>query len=97
MNLKYESIQEPTMLDVEQFLDDDFIAKALWNCLQNNESNKFMEIITARCRAIIFIARDKETDIKSVILSHVNNYKNPTIKTVAKVVHSFEKMHKRNQ
>lgn len=88
-------VKELTKFDsIESLLIDDIIAKILWDCLRKNDSKGFMEIIAARCKAIITATQDK-TNIKLPALYHAINYKNPTVKTLAKMVHSFEKMRKR--
>ena len=65
----------------EALLDEQLIAQAFWDCLKENDPNGAMEIISAHLNAL-----NKANISKSPIYHNLKS-KNPTIKTVAKLIH----------
>jgi len=73
----------------ERLLDEDFIAKAVWECLKNNDHEGVMEVIQAHMRAVNKTKMSKESDLARSTLYNAYKGKNPTVKTLAKMVHCF--------
>lgn len=71
----------------EQLLDEDFIAKAVWECFKNNDPEGVIEVIEAHMRAVNRTKAAKDSDLPRSSMYHAFKGKNPTIKTLAKLVH----------
>ena len=70
----------------EELLNEELISHALWECLKEGDDEGFKEVILAYVEACKKAQTAKKA---SVSRSTVYNLKtNPTIKTVAKVVHA---------
>lgn len=69
-----------------ELLDENFIGKAILECLKNNDSEGVIEVIS------IYLNTLNKTSTRDLIprstLYHALKHKNPTIKTLAKLVHS---------
>ncbi len=74
----------------EELLDEDFMAKALWDCLKTNDPEAYIEIIEAHLRAKNKSALAKKNDLSRTTLHHAFKGKNPTLKTLAKMVNCCE-------
>ncbi len=70
----------------ERLLDEDHIARAIWFCLKNNDPEGVVEIIDAHNYAKNRTAAAKANDLPRTTLYHALKGKNPTIKTLAKMV-----------
>lgn len=73
----------------EELLDEKFIAMAIWDCFKNNDPEGIIEIIETHLEIV-----NKSQAAKAAKLSRSSLYKalkekNPTLKTVAKLVHCF--------
>ncbi len=70
----------------EELLNEELISRALWECLKDGDDKGFKEVILAYVEA----CKKAHTAKKAAVSrSTVYNLKdNPTIKTVAKVVHA---------
>lgn len=73
----------------EELLDEKFIAMAIWDCFKNNDPEGIVEIIETHLEIV-----NKSQAAKAAKLSRSSLYKalkekNPTLKTVAKLVHCF--------
>ena len=70
----------------EELLNEELISHALWECLKEGDDEGFKEVILAYVEA----SKKAQTAKKAAVSrSTVYNLKaNPTIKTVAKVVHA---------
>ncbi|MBS0654467.1 MAG: hypothetical protein JSR46_01710 [Verrucomicrobia bacterium] len=71
----------------EQLLDKDFIAKAVWECLENNDPEGVVEVIEAHMRAVNRTKAAKDIDLPRSSMYNAFKGKNPTVKTLAKLVH----------
>ena len=71
----------------EQLLDEDFIAKAVWECFKNNDPEGVVEVIQAHMRAVNKAKAAKENDLPKSSMYNAFKGKNPTIRTLAKLVH----------
>ena len=86
MELKTRKGLKPYSL-TEQLLDEDFIAKDVWECFKNNDLEGVIEVIEAHMRAINRTKVAKENDLSRSSMYNAFKGKNPTIKTLAKLVH----------
>lgn len=69
-------------------LNEKLIAQAFWECLKENDPDGAMEIIAAHLNALNKVHLAKEARLpRSTIYNTLKN-KNPTLKTVAKLIHS---------
>jgi DNA-binding phage protein len=73
----------------ERLLDEDFIAKAVWECLKNNDHEGVVEVVQAHMRAVNQTKAAKENNLSRSTLYNAYKGKNPTVKTLAKMVHCF--------
>lgn len=68
-------------------LNEKLIAQAFWECLKENDPEGAMEVISAHFQALNKVHLAKEAEMPRSTLYHTMKSKNPTIKTVAKLVH----------
>ncbi len=68
-------------------LDEKLIAQAFWECLKENDPEGAMEVITAHLNAINKVHFAKKSEMPRSTIYHSLKSKNPTIKTVAKLIH----------
>lgn len=70
----------------KELLDEEFIALAIWECLKSNDPEGVVEVIQSHLDAV-----NKARAAKEVLLPRSSMYnalkgKNPTVKTLAKLV-----------
>ena len=70
----------------EELLDETFIAKAIWECLKNNDPEGVMEVIETYLQAVNKVKAAQNTELPRSTLYNAIKGKNPTIKTLAKLV-----------
>lgn len=70
----------------ERLLDETFIAQAIWECLKNNDPEGVVEIIETHLEVVNKVKAAQKTDLSRATMYHAFKGKNPTIKTVAKLV-----------
>ncbi|HVX00495.1 MAG TPA: hypothetical protein VHA52_08690 [Candidatus Babeliaceae bacterium] len=68
-------------------LDPVFIGRAIVECLQNNDPEGVMEVISAHLNALNKTKAASQAGIARSTLYHSLRGKNPTIKTLAKIMH----------
>lgn len=68
-------------------LDEKHIAQAFWECLRDNDPEGAAEIIAMHVNALNKSRLAKEEEIPRSTLYHSLRNKNPTLKTVAKLIH----------
>ena len=68
-------------------LDEKLVAQAFWECLKENDPEGAMEILSAHLTALNKSHLAKEAEMPRSTLYHSLKSKNPTIKTVAKLIH----------
>ncbi|HKZ00472.1 MAG TPA: hypothetical protein VJ112_04840 [Rhabdochlamydiaceae bacterium] len=68
-------------------LDEKLIAQAFWECLKDNDPKGAMEIINAHLDALNKVQFTKESEIPRSTVYHSMRSKNPTLRTVAKLIH----------
>lgn len=71
---------------VKELMDETFIAKAIWECLKNNDPEGVMEIIEAHLEVVNKVNAAQKTELARSTLYNAFKGKNPTIKTLAKMV-----------
>lgn len=70
----------------KKLLDETFIAKAIWECLKNNDPEGVVEMIEAHLEAINKVKASQNTNLSRATMYSAFKGKNPTLKTLAKLV-----------
>ncbi|MES2122103.1 MAG: hypothetical protein V4492_04915 [Chlamydiota bacterium] len=68
-------------------LDEQLVAQAFWECLKDNDPEGAMEVISAHLTALNKAQFAKESDIPRSTVYYSMKSKNPTLRTVAKLIH----------
>ncbi len=68
-------------------LDEKLIAQTFWECLKDNNPEGAMEVLEAHLYALSKVQLAKAAEMPRSTLYRRLKSKNPTIKTVAKLVH----------
>ncbi len=68
-------------------LDEKLIAQAFWECLKENDPEGAMEVINSHLNALNKVQFAKESEISRSTVYHSMKSKNPTLRTVAKLIH----------
>jgi probable addiction module antidote protein len=69
-------------------LDDKLISTAVWECLKENDPIGVIEILEAHLRAKNKSKLAREHNLSRTTLYHAFKSKNPTLQTLAKLVHA---------
>ncbi len=69
-------------------LDEDRIGRAIWECLKNEDIEGVIEVISIHLEAVNKSQRIKEAKIPKTTFYHSLRSKNPTLKTLAKLIHA---------
>lgn len=77
-------VYDPT----EALLDEARIGRAIWECLKNGDSEGVIEVIQIHLEACNKTQLAKEAHLPKTTLYHSFRRKNPTIRTLAKLVHA---------
>lgn len=72
----------------EALLDEERIGRAIWECLKNGDSEGVIEVIQIHLEACNKTQLAKEAHLPKTTLYHSFRSKNPTIRTLAKLVHA---------
>lgn len=72
----------------KDLLDEELIAMAVWECLKENDPDGVIEILEAHISAKNKSQLAKEHDLPRTTLYHAFKSKNPTLHTLAKLVHA---------
>jgi DNA-binding phage protein len=72
----------------EELLNEELIGLAIWECLKNGDSEGVIEVIQIYLEAVNKTQMAKECDIARSTMYHTLKSKNPTIKTLAKLIHA---------
>lgn len=81
--------------DVEEYsptvtlADEDFIARAIWDCLKDNDPDGVIEIIESHLEALNKLQFSRESEIPRSTLYYFSKRRNPTLRTLAKTVHEI--------
>lgn len=72
----------------QALLDEERIGRAIWECLKNGDSEGVIEVIQIHLEAFNKTQLAKEAHLSKTTLYHSFRSKNPTIRTLAKLVHA---------
>lgn len=72
----------------EELLDEELIGRAIWEYLKNGDSEGVIEVIRIYLEAVNKTQIAKENDMARSTMYHTLKSKNPTVKTLAKLVHA---------
>jgi len=72
----------------EELLDEELIGRAIWECLRNGDSEGVIEVIRIYLEAVNKTQIAKENDMARSTMYHTLKSRNPTVKTLAKLVHA---------
>lgn len=78
---------------IKNLTDEKFIGQTIMECLLNNDPEGVMEIIQIYVDALEKTQLIETSDIPKSTLYHSLRSKNPTIKTVAKIMHAAAMIH----
>lgn len=86
MKLK-ENAKVKEINPTEELLNEDLISRAIWECLKEGDAEGVIEVIATYVEAVNKTHLAKKASIaRSTVYSSLK--KNPTVKTLAKVVHA---------
>lgn len=81
----------------QELLDENFIGKGIVECLKNNDPEGVMEVISTYINVLNKTQSAKQASLAPSTLYHSLKNRNPTIKTLAKLVYaSTHEMRNRN-
>lgn len=69
-------------------LDEDRIGRAIWECLKNEDTEGVIEVISIHLEAKNKAQLIEQTNIPKTTFYHTLRSKNPTLRTLAKLVHA---------
>lgn len=72
----------------EELLDEELIGRAIWECLKEGDSEGVIEVIRIYLEAANKTEIARESSMARSTMYHTLKSKNPTIKTLAKLVHA---------
>ena len=72
----------------KQLLNEDLIGRAIWECLKNNDPAGAIEVIEAHLEAINKSHAARKISLARSTMYHSLKGKNPTIATLAKLIHA---------
>jgi DNA-binding phage protein len=72
----------------EELLNEELIGRAVWECLKEGDSEGVIEVISIYIEAMNKTEVAKESSMARSTMYHTLKNKNPTIKTLAKLVHA---------
>jgi DNA-binding phage protein len=73
---------------VSQVLDKNFIGKTIVECLENNDAEGVIEVINGYLDIANKVELAQRAQLARSTLYHSMKQKNPTLKTLAKIVHA---------
>lgn len=68
-------------------MNEKLVAQAFWECLRNNDPEGAAEIIAIHLSSLNKMRLSEEEEIPRSTIYHSLRNKNPTLKTVAKLIH----------
>ncbi len=72
----------------ETLLDEKLVANAIFECLKENDTEALMEILEGYLSALNRAKFSRDKKIPRSTIYHSMKRRNPTIKTLAKIVHA---------
>jgi len=82
-----KGVQLPTHDPLKTLTNEKLVAQAFWECLRDNDPEGAAEIIAIHLSVLNKSRLAKEEDIPRSTIYHSLRNKNPTLKTVAKLIH----------
>lgn len=73
---------------IKEITDENFVGKAILECLRNNDPEGVMDVIEMYLEALQKTQFVQKSLVPKSTLYHSLKSKNPTIKTLAKLVHA---------
>jgi DNA-binding phage protein len=73
---------------LKSLLNEKLIAQAFWECLKSNDPEGAMEVLSAHLSALNKVHLAEEIDLPRSTVYYALKNKNPTLRTVAKLIHS---------
>lgn len=73
---------------MKTLLDEQLISKAIWVCLKDNDPDGVIEVLEAHFRAKNKSEVAREQNLPRTTMCHAFKNKNPTLHTLAKLVHA---------
>lgn len=70
----------------QKLLDETFIAQAVWECLKNNDPEGVVEIIETHLEIVNKVKAAQHTHLSRATMYNAFKGKNPTVRTLAKLV-----------
>lgn len=81
--------KRPREYDPDKYLlNEELIAQAIWECLKENDPDGVIEVLEAHLSAKNKSQLAKECSLPRTTLYHAFKSKNPTLHTLAKLVHA---------
>lgn len=78
-------VYDPT----QALLDEERIGRAIWECLKNGDPEGVIEVVQIHLNALNKTQCAKTAHLPKTTLYHSLRSKNPTIRTLAKLIHAF--------
>lgn len=72
----------------EELLNEELIGRAIWECLKNGDSEGIIEVIQIYLEAVNKTQIAKDSEMARSTMYHTLRSKNPTIRTLAKLIHA---------
>ncbi len=72
----------------DKLLDEEKIGRAIWDCLKEGDAEGVIEIVQIHLEAVNKTKLTEEMNIPKTTLYHALRSKNPTLKTLAKLIHA---------
>lgn len=72
-----------------KILDEKFIAQAVWECLKKNDPEGVLEIIQIHLDVVNKVKASQEACLSRATMYNALKGKNPTLKTLAKLINCF--------
>jgi DNA-binding phage protein len=82
-----KGVRLPKHDPLKTLTDEHLVAQAFWECLRDNDPEGAMEVISAHLNALNKVQFAKESEIPRSTVYHSIKSKNPTLRTVAKLIH----------
>lgn len=73
---------------MKDLLDEQLISNAIWECLKDNDPDGVIEILEIHLRAKNKSKLARDHDLPRTTFYHAFKSKNPTLHTLAKLVHA---------
>lgn len=89
MNRKFKLKKNANVTEIDsvkRLTDEKFIGEAIFDCLKNNDPDGLMEVISTYLKAVNKVKASEANKLSRATMYKALKGKNPTIKTLAKLV-----------